>query len=86
MVINVPQSKDAFCDFLLARMWQTFLDEVGADSNADYDLTDDDECIDAFYRLFGKDKLKQFNINSKEDLQQYLKLAYHNLDNSDIIF
>ena len=36
MMINVPQSKDMFCDFLMAHIWQKFLKDSAYDYSNDY--------------------------------------------------
>lgn len=86
MMINVPQSKDVLCDFLLAHIWQKFLKDSSYDYSNDYDLLEDLNIVQKFYTYFGANQLKQFNINSALDLQKFVKQAYHNLTNSGIDF
>lgn len=86
MMINVPQSKDMFCDFLIAHIWQKFLKDSAYDYSNDYDLLEDLNIVQKFYTYLGAKQLKQFNINSALDLQKFVKQVYHNLTNSGIDF
>ena len=92
-VIKIQHSKDQFCDFLLAKMWQTWLKENGYDTERDFDLLDQDkQRVTEFAHYLEKafstsaSELEQFGIKSVDDLYNQLKQSYCNLVNNDIDF
>lgn len=92
-VFKIQHSKDQFCDFLLAKMWQTWLKENGYDTERDFDLLDQDkQLVTDFAHYLEKisstsaSKLEQFGIKSVDNLQEQLKQSYRNLVDNDIDF
>ena len=82
-----------FCDFLLAKLWQTWIKENGYDTERDFDLLDQDkQRVTDFAHYLEKissidsDAWKQFGIQNVDDLQNQLKQSYRNLVNNDINF
>lgn len=92
-VIKIQHSKDLFCDFLLAKLWQTWLNENGYETERDFDMLDQDkQRITDFAHYLEKisstsaSELEQFGIKNVDDLQNQLKQSYRNLVNNDIDF
>ena len=92
-VIKIQHSKDQLCDFLLAKLWQTWLKENGYNVEEDFDLLDQDkQCVKDFAHYLEQissidsDAWKQFGIKNVDDLQNQLKQSYRNLVDNDIDF
>lgn len=90
---NMQRSKDTLCDYFLVKLWDSWLDSKKYDVNIDFDLIDDQpEYVAEFMQYLEyitgirATDLKQFGFKSVSDLQNYLKQAFHNLENSGIDF
>lgn len=87
----MQESKDTLCDFLLVRMWRSWLDQKMYDVDQDYDLIDNENYVSNFieylyYSLaITKSDLKQFEINDVSDMQHTLRMAFDNIGNSFIM-
>ena len=91
--IKIQHSKDSLCDFLLAKLWQTYLlNNEPEKADLDYDTIDDLEIITNFvtnveHTLSSTDTdLAQFGINDPQKMQQILKQAYHTLTSEHISY
>lgn len=91
--IKIQHSKDAFCDFLLTRLWQNWLTQNGHDIDRDFDLISENlDYVKDFMHyleyisLSYDHELSQFGIKTPEDLQKQLKQSYENLTSNDIEF
>ena len=88
--IKLQHSKDLFCDFLLAKMWQGWLKENNFDTDRDYDLISNRDNISQFYQdlinklTINQNEFEQFSIKSVDDLQKQLRQSYYNLMDNDI--
>ena len=88
--IKLQHSKDLFCDFLLAKMWQGWLKENKLDTDRDYDLISNRDHINQFYQnlinklTISQKEFEQFSIKSVDDLQKQLRQSYYNLMDNDI--
>ena len=88
--IKLQHSKDLFCDFLLAKMWQGWLKKNKLDIDRDYDLISNRDNISQFYQdlinklTISQNEFEQFSIKSVDDLQKQLRQSYYNLMDNDI--
>lgn len=88
--IKLQHSKDLFCDFLLAKMWQGWLKKNNFDTDRDYDLISNRDHISQFYQdlinklTINQNEFEQFSIKSVDDLQKQLRQSYYNLMDNDI--
>lgn len=92
MKLKLQRSKDTFCDYLLAKMWQSFLANSTYDETCDFDLIknlnsvgDFMRHLKQFYSITDTD-LKQFGIKSDRDMQTQLTYAYRNLIDNGVDF
>lgn len=92
MKLKLQRSKDTFCDYLLAKMWQSFLTNSSHDETCDFDLIknlnsvgDFMRYLKQFYSITDTD-LKQFGIKSDRDMQAQLTYAYRNLIDNGVDF
>lgn len=91
---RIQHSKDAMCDFMLAKLWQGYLQHFYGDQIAsDYDTIENSPEIVNNFMIYlenlsntNDQELAQFGIKDPADLAKILKQAYHNLQNSDINF
>lgn len=88
--IKMQHSKDMFCDYLLAKLWQHFLIINHYDIDQDYDLiTKHPEYVHNFIKFIKEitessdDNLMQFNLNTTKNMTKQLVHAYQNLINND---
>lgn len=77
----------------MAKLWQTWLNENGYETERDFDLLDQDkQCVTDFAHYLEKisstsaSELEQFGIKNVDDLQNQLRQSYRNLVNNDINF
>lgn len=92
MKIKLQRSKDTFCDYLLANMWQSFLAHSSYDETCDFDLIknlnsvgDFMRHLKQFYSITDTD-LMQFGIKNDRDMQTQLTYAYRNLIDNGVDF
>lgn len=91
-IFRIQQSKDAFCDFLLAKLWLSFLKKTNLNTDEDHDLIDNLQVVTDFTQYLEHlcsatdTDLMQFGIKSNKVMQKQLKSAYENLVNSGIEF
>ena len=92
MKMKLQRSKDTFCDYLLAKMWQSFLNNSSYDETCDFDLiknlnsvSDFMHYLRQFYSITETD-LKQFGIKSDRDIQAQLTYVYRNLIDNGVDF
>lgn len=91
---RIQHSKDAMCDFMLAKLWQGYLQHFYGDQiTSDYDTIENSPDIVNNFMIYlenlsntNDQELAQFGIKDPSDLAKILKQAYHNLQNSDINF
>lgn len=89
MIINT--SKALYCDFLLVKLWQSYLISLGF--NPKQDLLDYSGIVSNFPDYLEKTLgissryiLEQFGINSNKDLQVVLKNSYKILRDKEVVF
>lgn len=95
MEIKIQQSKDTFCDYLLIKLWQSFLltqsweldssdrgEELINHAKAVQDFMKHLEAIDSKTTT----DLAQFGIKNSTMMTRYLKQAYANLLSNHVDF
>lgn len=84
MNIKINRSKDTFCDYLLIKLWEDYItkDNLEPDLNKIKNTT----LVDNFMLCLNQDELAQFGIKTIENMQNYLSLAYQNLQSNDVKF
>lgn len=95
MEIKIQQSKDTFCDYLLIKLWQSFLLtqswELDSSSRGE-ELINHTEVVQDFMKhLESIDSktttdLAQFGIKNSTMMTRYLKQAYANLLSNHVDF
>ena len=92
MKMTLQRSKDTFCDYLLAKMWQSFLTNSQYDETCDFDLIKNLNSVVNFMRHLRQlysmtdSDLKQFGIKNAHDMQLQLTYAYRNLIDNGVDF
>ena len=95
MEIKIQQSKDTFCDYLLIKLWQSFLLTQGWKLNSSSrgeELINHTEVVQDFMKhLESIDSktttdLAQFGIKNSTMMTRYLKQAYANLLSNHVDF
>lgn len=95
MEIKIQQSKDTFCDYLLIKLWQSFLLTQGwklDSSSRGEELINHTEVVQDFIKhLESIDSktttdLVQFGIKNSTMMIRYLKQAYANLLSNHVDF
>ena len=95
MEIKIQQSKDTFCDYLLIKLWQSFLltQSWELDSNGrGEELINHAEAVRDFMKhLESIDSktttdLAQFGVKNSTMMTRYLKQAYDNLLSNHVDF
>ena len=95
MEIKIQQSKDTFCDYLLIKLWQSFLLTQGwklDSSSRGEELINHTEVVQDFMKhLESIDSktttdLAQFGIKNSTMMIRYLKQAYANLLSNHVDF
>lgn len=91
--IKIQYSKDMLCDYLLAKLWQHFLNINHYNIDQDYDLiTKRPDYIHGFINFIKKitklsdDNLTKFNLSTTENMTKQLTHAYQNLVNNNFTF
>ena len=95
MEIKIQQSKDTFCDYLLIKLWQSFLLTQGWKLDSDDrggELINHTKVVQDFMKhLEAIDSktttdLAQFGIKNSTMMTRYLKQAYANLLSNHVDF
>lgn len=95
MEIKIQQSKDTFCDYLLIKLWQSFLLTQSWEldsSNRGEELINHTEVVQDFMKhLEAIDSktttdLAQFGVKNSTMMTRYLKQAYANLLSNHVDF
>lgn len=90
--MTLQRSKDTFCDYLLAKMWKSFLTNSQYDETCDFDLIKNLNSVVDFMRHLSQVysmtdiDLKQFGIKNAHDMQLRLTYAYRNLIDNGVDF
>ena len=92
MKMKLQRSKDTFCDYLLAKMWKSFLADSSYNEARNFDLIKNLNLVSNFMRHLKQyysitdTDLKQFGIKSNRDMQAQLTYAYCNLIDNNVDF
>ena len=95
MEIKIQQSKDTFCDYLLIKLWQSFLLtqswELDSSSRGEELINHAQAVQDFMKHLESIDSktttdLAQFGIKNSTMMTRYLKQAYANLLSNHVDF
>ena len=95
MEIKIQQSKDTFCDYLLIKLWQSFLLAQGWEldsSDRGEELINHTKVVQDFMKhLESIDSktttdLAQFGVKNSTMMTRYLKQAYANLLSNHVDF
>lgn len=95
MEIKIQQSKDTFCDYLLIKLWQSFLLTQGweLDSNdRGEELINHAKAVQDFMKYLESidskttTDLAQFGIKNSTMMTRYLRQAYANLLSNHVDF
>lgn len=95
MEIKIQQSKDTFCDYLLIKLWQSFLLTQSWEldsSNRGEELINHAKAVQDFMKhLESIDSktttdLAQFGVKNSTMMTRYLKQAYANLLSNHVDF
>ena len=95
MEIKIQQSKDTFCDYLLIKLWQSFLLaqswELDSSSRGE-ELINHTKVVQDFMKYLESmhskttTDLAQFGIKNSTMMTRYLKQAYANLLSNHVDF
>lgn len=95
MEIKIQQSKDTFCDYLLIKLWQSFLLTQGwklDSSDRGEELINHAKVVQDFMKYLETidskttTDLAQFGIKNSTVMAKYLKQAYANLLSNHVDF
>ena len=95
MEIKIQQSKDTFCDYLLIKLWQSFLLTQSWDldsSSRGEELINHTKLVQDFIKYLESinskttTDLAQFGIKNSTMMTRYLKQAYANLLSNHVDF
>lgn len=92
MKMKLQRSKDTFCDYLLTKMWKSFLTDSSHNEARNFDLIKNLNLVSNFmhhlkqYYSITDTDLEQFGIKSDRDMQMQLTYAYRNLIDNGVDF